>query len=128
MGNSMSEVEFRSKIQSAFDQIQAAFENVDPDIAEAEQALGAMTIQFADRSKCILSAQPSVRQLWVALASEGRAHHFDWSEAQGEWRDDKQPSLDLLSCLREVLRKKISPDFSWPDFSWKGSPPLNEQS
>lgn len=109
----ITENEMRQKIQEAFDRIEASFEDVDPDVAEAEQALGAMTIQFRDRTKCILSAQPSVRQLWVALASEGRAHHFNWSDEQGKWLDDKQSELDLFSCLLPVMQKKVSSNFQW---------------
>ena len=65
----MSEPEFRKKIQQAFNAIEAALADVDPDTAECEQAQVTMTITFADRSRCILSAQPLVRQLWVARAA-----------------------------------------------------------
>jgi frataxin-like iron-binding protein CyaY len=73
----LTEPDFRAKIQSTFDRIEKPFEGVDPDIAECEQALGSMTITLSDKSRCILSAQPSVRQLWLALAARGTAFHFN---------------------------------------------------
>jgi CyaY protein len=104
MSFALSEAEFRKILQSTLDRIEKAFADVDPDVAEAEQSLGSMTITFADRSRCILSAQPSVRQLWLALASRGTAYHFNWDAAHSQWRDDKGRDVELLSFLEGYLR------------------------
>src|SRR5690242_12502853 len=99
-----SEAEYRSRIQKVFDRIEAAFEAVDPDVAECEQAFGAVTITFSDQTRCILSAQPSVRQIWLALASRGTAYHFNYDENSGSWIDDKGQNLELIQVLKGVFK------------------------
>lgn len=105
----MTEAEFRRIMQTTLDGIEKAFESIDPDVAECEQALGSMTITFADRSRCILSAQPSVRQLWLALAAKGTAHHFIWDGAR--WLDDKGKGIELLSFLESYFKELTAQDF-----------------
>lgn len=107
---SMSEADFRKLMQTTLDRIEKAFANVDPDVAECEQSLGSMTITFADRSRCILSAQPSVRQLWLALAARGTAYHFNWNGTQ--WVDDKGKGIELLSFLEGYFRELTGQDYS----------------
>lgn len=100
MNKLMNEVEYRGAIQATFDRIEAAFADVDPDRAECEQSMGSMTITLADRSRCILSAQPSVRQLWLALAAKGTAYHFNFDPATGRWVDDKGKGIELVGFLK----------------------------
>jgi CyaY protein len=110
MSIQMSEAEYRGEIQRTFDRIEAAFADVDPDRAECEQALGAMTITLADRSRCILSSQPSVRQLWLALAAKGTAYHFNFDAAVRRWVDDKGKGIELIEFLQGFFRKEIGLD------------------
>ena len=102
----MEESAYRKRIQETFDRIERAFENVDPDRAECEQSHGSMTITFEDESRCILSAQPSVRQLWLAIASRGTAVHFVLDAESGLWKDDKGKGLELLALLGGYLKEK----------------------
>ena len=105
-----NESEYRKRIQGLFKRIESAFENVDPDVAECEQNFGALTVTFADQSRCILSAQPSVRQLWLALASKGMAYHFNFDDALGAWVDDKgrgELVLLLKNYFHEVTGLKF---------------------
>ena len=99
------EADYRKKIQDLFNAIEHSFEQIDPDVAECEQSQGALTITLADKSKCILSAQPSVRQLWLALASKGRAYHFNFNETSGQWIDDKSQEIELVSFLKSFLKE-----------------------
>jgi len=101
----LNESQFREKLQVTFNQIEAAFTDVDPDVAECEQSLGAMTITFADKSRCILSAQPSVRQLWLALAARGTAYHFNYDAKSDQWMDDKGRGVEVLSFLKGYLKE-----------------------
>ena len=101
-----TEAAYRKRIQQTYDVIEKAFENADPDVVECEQSLGSMTITFADGTRCILSAQPSVRQLWVALASQGTAHHFNFDEASREWRDDKGKGIEVVSLIQKIISDK----------------------
>jgi iron donor protein CyaY len=100
-----SEAEFRTALQKTFDRIEDAFSEVDPDVVECDQSHGALTLRLADRSRVILSAQPSVRQLWLALAARGTAVHFDFDLAQGKWVDDKGQGFELLAYLQTYLRE-----------------------
>lgn len=98
------ETEYRKRIQDVFQRIEKGFTDVDPDIAECEQALGSMTITLANQSKCILSAQPSVQQLWLALAFRGTAYHFNFDPEKQAWIDDKGKGIELISFLKTFLK------------------------
>ena len=105
MPMSMTEAEFRKKIHDTLARVEKAFEEVDPDVAECEQSQGSLTITFTDQSRCILSAQPSVRQLWLALASRGTAYHFNWDEKESNWKDDKGLGIELFKFLTGYLNE-----------------------
>ncbi len=98
-----SEAAYRAKIKESFDRIERAFDSVDPDVVECSVQFGALTLLFPPGKKCILSAQPSVGQLWMALASQGKAYHFDYDPAVGLWRDDKGEGVELLSFLEKFI-------------------------
>jgi CyaY protein len=102
--DSMSESQFRALAQQAYARIGRAFEQVDPDLAEAEEALGSLTITLPRGVKWILSMQPPVRQLWLAVASLGRAYHFNFDAVSGTWRDDKGEGIELMAYLEQLLR------------------------
>lgn len=108
----LTEADFRKHMQTTLERIEKALADVDPDLAECEQALGSMNITFADKSRCILSAQPSVRQLWLALASRGTAYHFDWDLATGHWVDDKGHGVELLNFLKGFLKEMIGKELA----------------
>jgi iron donor protein CyaY len=97
------EPEYRKAVSETLGRVMRAFEAVDPDQAECEMVSGVLAIVFADRTKIILSAQPAVRQLWLALAAKGTAYHFGWDAGRGEWRDDKGRDIEALSLLAQVL-------------------------
>ena len=107
----MPEKEYREQIQRVHEAVLQSLESVDPDVAEAEASQGSLTITFADRTRCVLSAQPSVRQLWVALAHRGMAHHFNWDAQHAQWRDDKKPELEVIALLEGVLSEKTGAPF-----------------
>jgi len=100
----MTESEFRALAQQAYGRIGRAFDEVDPDLVEVEESLGSLTINLADGAKWILSMQPPVRQLWLAVASLGRAYHFNYDPASGTWRDDKGQGIELMGHLEQLLR------------------------
>lgn len=99
----LDEVTYRKHVQSVTDRILERLEEVDPDLVEAEYSQGSLTLRLKDGSRCILSAQPSVRQLWLAVASKGMAHHFNWDDSAHLWMDDKGKGVEVLSFLSEHL-------------------------
>jgi CyaY protein len=100
----MTETELRALAKQIYDRVSKALDDVDPDVVECEESLGSLTIQLADGAKWILSVQPPVRQLWLAVASLGRAYHFNYDRQSGTWQDDKGQGIELLSHLRTLLK------------------------
>jgi len=100
------EADYRKTIQETFEKIDSAFEAVDPDVAECEMAFGALTVRFNDGSKCIMSAQPSVRQLWLALASRGTALHFNYDAVRSVWMDDKGKGIEFTEFLKTFFKEQ----------------------
>ncbi len=106
----MTESELRAKVKTLFDRIQGAFDEVDPDVAECEESLGSLTIHLPDGAKWILSVQPPVRQIWLAVASIGRAYHFAYDPSSDTWRDIKGEGIELMSHLQGLLKEQASLD------------------
>lgn len=104
----LSETEYRQKVQSLFDNVESAFENIDPDVAECEQSFGALTIQLSHGMRCILSTQPSVRQIWLAVAARGVAYHFNYEPQKNLWIDDKNQGIELKNYLKSYLKDETS--------------------
>jgi iron donor protein CyaY len=105
------EAHFRDVMKRTLDRVEKSFDNVDPDLVECSLQFGALTLQFSDGQKCILSAQPSVSQLWMAVASRGIALHFNYDHTQGVWMDDKGHSIELFQYLEKFLTEKSGEPF-----------------
>ena len=46
---------YRRLVDETFQTIDAAFEDVDPDVVESVYGQGTLTLQFADGKRCVLS-------------------------------------------------------------------------
>lgn len=101
----LEEKTYRLLVSQTFEQIQAAFEDVDPDLAECEDVQGALTITLQGRFKLVVSPQPSVQQIWLAVASEARAYHFAYHADLQKWLDDKTGEFELFSELAKAVEK-----------------------
>lgn len=102
------EAHYRSVMKETLDRIEKAFDEVDPDVAECTVQFGALTIQFPSGARCILSSQPSVAQLWMAVAAKGLAFHFDYDLLKGAWFDDKGEGIEALSYLQKFLFESVN--------------------
>ncbi len=100
----MPEPEYRALVNQVYQRVLKAMDEVDPDIVEAELSQGTLTLTLSDGKRWILSAQPPVRQLWLAVASQGRAYHFNRDPGSGRWLDDKGLGVELFSCLEGLLK------------------------
>jgi CyaY protein len=107
----MDEREYRGLMKETLERVERVFEDVDPDLVECEQNHGALTLSFADGSRCILSAQPSVRQLWLAVAARGIALHFVWDAAGRRWMDDKGKGIEVFAYLEQFLKEQTGQAF-----------------
>ena len=106
----MTEAEYRRKVQEVFTRIDRALAHVDPDLVECEQSQGSFSLTFKNRYKCILSAQPSVQQLWVAMAALGTAHHFDYDSTLESWFDDKGQGIEVLGFVKTCVKELVDLD------------------
>jgi CyaY protein len=98
----MGENAYRQCVDEVFRRIDAAFETIDPDLAESDYAQGTLVITFQQAHKLILSPQTPLRQIWVAFRD--RAWHFGLDHAKGQWLDDRGQSVDLLGLVAQLAR------------------------
>jgi CyaY protein len=98
----MDESGYRHLLDETFKTIDAAFEDVDPDLAESVNAQGTLTIMFADGRRFILSPQAPVRQIWVAF--KDRAWHMSYDPAAAQWKDDRGEGLELFALVEDIVR------------------------
>jgi iron donor protein CyaY len=94
---------YRQLLDQTFERIDAAFEDVDPDLAEVALALGTLTITYPGNLRMMLTPQPSPRQLWVAFRD--RAWHFDYDEARARWLDDRGQGIEVERLIEDTTRE-----------------------
>ncbi len=104
---------YRARIQEIFDQIERSLSDVDPDLIECEQSSGSLTLRMADGSRCILSAQPSVRQLWLVIGIRAEGLHFNFDPTSSQWGDDKAKGIELKNYLRAYLKEATGIELSF---------------
>jgi CyaY protein len=95
---------YRQLLDETFERIDAAFENIDPDLAESTSSQGTLTILFQGKLRFILSPQAPVRQIWVAF--KDRAWHFD-RDSDGRWIDDRGRGIELYRLVEDVTRETV---------------------
>ncbi len=99
----LDEKVYRQMITDTFSRVEKLFEDVDPDLVECNTSQGALTLLLSSGAKCILSTQPSVRQLWMAVAAKGQAFHFNWDESKQQWWDDKGQGIEFWAYLKAYI-------------------------
>ena len=99
------EAQYRKRVEEVFSRVEKGLRDVDPDLVECELAQGTLTLTFANRTRCILSTQPSVEQIWLALASRGTAYHFSYDAERNSWWDDKGKGVEIISFLVQYLKE-----------------------
>jgi CyaY protein len=95
---------YRQLVDDVFHRIDAAFEEVDPDLAESTSSQGTLTILYQQKLRFILSPQAPVRQIWVAF--KDRAWHFD-RDANGNWMDDRGRGIELYRLVEDTTRETV---------------------
>ncbi len=102
---SMEQSEFLTETKKIYDKIFYAFDEIDPDIAEADINLDNISITFSDGVKYIINRQPSVQQIW--LATKTRGLHFNFEQKSKKWLCDKTQD-ELLELLSTSISKRIN--------------------
>ena len=97
------DLDFQKRADAFMERVFSALENEDPDELDADLAMGVLTMEFADGSKCILNRQTAAHQIW--LASGASAWHFEQA-GDDDWVDTKGRG-NLEDVLREVLEKRL---------------------
>ena len=104
----MDEKRYRQLVDEAFTRIDAAFEDVDPDLAESSLSQGTLTITFHNRFRFIVSPQTPVRQIWVAFRD--RAWHLNYDAGTNRWVDDRGGSIELAELVMQTTREQTGLD------------------
>jgi len=99
----LDEKTYRHLLDDIFKRIDAAFEDVDPDLAEVSLSQGTLTIAFPGNLRMMLTPQPSPRQLWVAFRD--RAWHFDYDDASARWLDDRGQGIEVCDLVEKTTRE-----------------------
>lgn len=96
------EAAYRQRVDIIFKRIDAAFEDVDPDLAESDFSQGSLVITFKQAHKLILSPQAPLHQIWVAF--KDRAWHMQHDAASDRWTDDRGQGVELLALVQELAQ------------------------
>ena len=100
----MDDREFLKAADECLSKVAKWLEGFDPDEADYSAADGAVTIEFPDGGKFILSRQSATRQVW--LAAEAHGWHYNLDPAAKRWKDDRD-GHDLYERLAEVVGGRI---------------------
>lgn len=94
---------YLTRAKAVFTRIEAAFDDVDPDVIDCERSSGdVVALQFAGGPKCVINTQRPTRQIWVACGAE--AWHFTWNEPASAWLDPKRNDAELFSTLQQIVQ------------------------
>ena len=98
----IDEKTYRDLLDQTYARIDAAFEDVDPDLAEVSLAMGTLTINFGNL-RMMLTPQPSPRQLWIAFRD--RAWHFDYDTTKARWLDDRGQGIEVSELIETTTHQ-----------------------
>jgi CyaY protein len=91
---------FVREADAVMEQLLDRLSEEDPDELEADLAMGVLTIQFADGSRCVINRQTAAHQIWLAVGAS--AWHFA-RESDGRWLDTKGRGE-----LRGILARELA--------------------
>ena len=104
----MNESAYRHSVDALLARLDAAFADVDPDLAESEYAQGTLVVTFRQAQKLIISPQAPLRQIWAAFRD--RAWHFGFDEKSSRWLDDKGQGVEIVALVEGLARDQAGVD------------------
>ena len=96
---------YRQNLDQARQRVQVAIDKLDHDEVECEFSHGTLTL-LVNQNHWVISAQPPVQQLWLAVASRGTAYHFSYHPASQSWRDEKNHNNEFFSLLSKLIKQE----------------------
>jgi len=99
-----SDREFSKDADRFMERILGALADFDPDELDTDLAMGVLTMEFADGSKCIMNRQSAAHQIW--LAEGASAWHFELDPRAEHWIDTKGRGR-LEKVLSEILARRL---------------------
>ena len=102
--NPMDDKTYNELVERAFERIDSALEQMDPDDVEGDRGGGYLTLQFRDASRCVISTQRPVREIW--MAADRSAWHFGYEAASGRWVAGKTGE-ELFATVAALIGGKV---------------------
>jgi CyaY protein len=99
-----TDLEFTKEADAFMAEVLDALDEFDPDDVDAQLAMGVLTMEFRDGTKCIMNRQTAAHQIW--LAEGATAWHFEKDETTNTWVDTKGRG-DLKAILSDVLSRRL---------------------
>jgi CyaY protein len=108
----MDQSEYFKLADEALATVAKWLEPLDPDEVDYVTGDGALTMEFADGAKFILSRQAATAQLW--LAAQTQAFRFNYDAGQRKWVEEGG-GHDLKRRLADLIAAKIGHLVEFPD-------------
>jgi CyaY protein len=105
----MDDRTYSGLVDLAFEHITKALDAMDPDDVELDSGGGYLTLTFRDQSKCVISTQRPVQEIW--MAADNTAWHFSAPGGDGRWVANKTQQ-ELFSTVSGLVGKKTGKPFS----------------
>ena len=88
-----------------------ALDALETDDFDAELSADILAIEFPDGGKYVVNSHRAARQIW--MAAERSAWHFDYRQAEGQWKAGKDES-ELWTTVEGVLSRKLGAPITLP--------------
>ena len=99
-----TDLEFAKEADAFMETLMQSLIEFDPDELDPDLAMGVLTMEFADGSKCVMNRQTAAHQIWLAVGVS--AWHFDHDPETGHWLDTKGGE-QLEGVLSEALSGRL---------------------
>lgn len=101
---------FYQLTEAVYDRIWHGFDEIDPDLAEADRATDNLRITFANKTVFVINRQGATSQIWLATKRSG--YHFNFDESKAQWVCDKT-GAEFFGLLGQEIAKELKQPFSF---------------
>ena len=108
----MEAKEYVTRVEACLSRVAKWLEEFDPDEVDYSTGDGALTVEFPDGGRFVLSRQSATSQVWLAAGAHG--WHFNWDAAADRWVDDKD-GRDLYARIAESMSEKLGRPVEFDD-------------